>query len=154
MTNDPKRRRVVLIYGNPGNGKSHLAEKLEKNYGYHRIELDEVYVKFIRSQYASLDSPKLREVILQHYEYILTPCDRLEVYPGAMEKWRDHVVSITEDASHQHALIVVEGYLLLPAIVAVQRRLGDTAIVAVVEARNGQYFVGSSIEQIHGNDAF
>ncbi len=152
MTNDLKQRRVVLIYGNPGNGKSYLAEKLEKNYGYHRIGLDEVYVEFIRTQYASLDSPKLREVVGPHYERILMPCDQLEIHPGALEKWRDHVVSIAANASQQYPLVAVEGYLLLPAIVAVQRGLGDTAIVTVVEARYGQYFVGSSMGKIHGNN--
>jgi len=152
MINDPKQSRVILIYGNPGNGKSYLAEKLEKNYGYHRIELDEVYVDFIRSQYASLDSPILRNIIAQHYN-LLGACHQCGVHPDALEKWQDHVVSIAENASQQYPLVVVEGYLLLPAIVAMQRSLGDTAIVTVVEARNGQYFVGSSIEKIHGSDA-
>ena len=152
MTSDREQRRVVLIFGESHHGKSYLAKHLHVNYGYHLVELDGVYVEFVRSQYPDLYLPALGQVIAQHFNMILVPCDRAGITPGAIAAWPDHVASLVEAASREHHLVSVEGYLLSHALTAVQERLAATAVVTTIEARYKQYFVASSIEQILGRN--
>jgi hypothetical protein len=113
------------------------------------IKLDRVYFNFVENQYPELFREDLSDVIASHYQGVLylanTPATS-----GFVEAWQDRVVSDTEDASSENEFVVVEGYLLLPVLVAVQKRLAGKAIVTTVEARNLQYFFTKSIEQIHG----
>ena len=157
MTNDLQQRRVVLIFGNPENGKSYLANQLHVNYGYHLVRLDRVYVEFVQTRYPILYLPALNQVIAQHYNMILVPCDRAGIAPRAVAAWRDHVASLAEEVSRQSHLVAIEGYLLAPVLDAVQERLTGTAVVTTVEAHQWRYLVAGmakTIEQIHGgNDA-
>jgi len=70
MSKNQRHRRVILIFGDPNHGKSHLATQLRDNHGYHVVSLDEVYVKFIQNHYPDFFLPLLREVIAQHYNSI------------------------------------------------------------------------------------
>lgn len=152
VTNDRDQHRVVLIFGDPGQGKSYLANQLRTNYGYYLISLDGIYVEFVQTWYPDLYLPALNRVIAQHYRMMLVVGDRDNFAPGAVVAWRNHLASLVEATSHQHQLVVVEGYLLLPALDVVQERLADKAVVTTVEVRNRQYFVAWnmwSIEQIH-----
>jgi uridine kinase len=144
------KSRVVLIFGDPGSGKSHLARWLRDKHAYHLIELDDVYVNFVRDCYPDLYLRALNHVIAQHFETILARCDAGGITPGAVAAWREHVASLAEAACGQYQHVSVEGYLLLPALSAVQERLAGKAVVATVEARNRQYFIASSFEQIAG----
>ena len=142
MVNDREQPRVVLIFGDPGQGKSPLANRLRKH-RYHVIGLDAVYLEFVKAQYPTWDFQTLNEVIAQHY-FILRRVN------GVEEAWRDYVASRVEKDSSQNALVAVEGYLLLPTLDAVQKRLAGKAAVTLVEVRGGQYFTPTttSIEQI------
>ena len=153
MTNDREQRHVVLVFGEPGHGKSHLAEQLQKDCGYYWVKLDEAYVEFVRKQYPDFDLSDLRDKIKGHWE-ILVASEHIGmgIAHGYEAAWREHVLSLVESASREHHLVVVEGYLLLPALAAVQERLAAKAVVTTVEARYRQYFVASSIEQILGRD--
>jgi 2-phosphoglycerate kinase len=144
MTTDQGQHRVILIFGNSGHGKSTLAAKLQDKYGYHLISLDELYVKFIREHYPDLFLPILGRVIGQHYDTMF------HQNANGVTAWCEHVASVTKDASSQNRLLAVEGYLLSPALTIVQESLTGLAAVTTVEVRNGQYFVASSVEQIHG----
>jgi dephospho-CoA kinase len=64
-------RRVVLVFGDPGNGKSHLATALREEHGYAVLSLDDVYVKFVRERFQALYLPALERVIAQHFQTIL-----------------------------------------------------------------------------------
>src|SRR2546428_11062967 len=110
------QRRVVLIFGGPGNGKSHLGKRLRDNHGHHLIELDEVYVKVVKDSYPDLYLPALNQVIAQHFQMILVPCDRAGIAPDAEAAWWNHVASLAEAASGEHDLVSVAGFLLLPAL--------------------------------------
>lgn len=149
MTED-QQPRVVLILGEPGSGKSHLAKQLEAQFGYHVEGLDEVYVDFIRDSYPDFYFNDLGKVIAQHYHYIFPP---LTQGAGAAA-WSEHVASCVEAACREHCLVSVEGYLLSYALEAVLKRLESLArkaVVTIVEARNRQYFIPflATIEQIH-----
>ena len=145
-TRNRSRRRVVLIFGDPNAGKSHLASQLREAYGYDVLSLDETYVEFVKERFPDLYLPALRDVIAQHFQTMLQGWDS----GAASRAWREHVASVVEARSRQHFLLAVEGFLLLPALADVQARLASKATVTTVEARARQYFVASSIEEIHG----
>lgn len=142
MSNNQRHRRVILIFGDPNHGKSHLATQLRDNHGYHMVSLDELYVKFIQNHYPGFFLPLLREVIAQHYNSMFAQDS------SRVAAWCQHVVATTRDASNQNHLVAVEGYLLTPALKAVEENLAGLATVTIVEARHRSYFVALSIEQI------
>ena len=144
MVNDRSQRKVVLIFGDPGNGKSYLANQLRQRYGYDLISLDDTYVAFVKERYPDLYLPAISQVIAQHFQTML------QHYNGAHKAWQEHVASLVEARSGLDPLVAVEGFLLLPVLDAVQAALAGKAIVTIVEARAKQYFVGSSVEEIHG----
>jgi dephospho-CoA kinase len=39
-------KRVILLHGNPANGKSTLAKRLKDQHEFHAISVDHVYVNF------------------------------------------------------------------------------------------------------------
>ena len=133
---------MILIFGDPGHGKTHLADHLHDTYGYYLVSLDELYVEFIQNRYPRFFLDVLPDVIAQHYLYMFAQD------PSRVAAWCEHVVLTTKDASTQNQLVAVEGYLLLPALSAVEQRLADLAAVTTVEVRNHQYFVASNVEQI------
>jgi hypothetical protein len=63
--------------------------------------------------------------------------------------WAAHVVDVVEAAVRQHARVVVEGWMLLPAPGAVRERLAGLATVTVVEACNGRACNASTVARIH-----
>jgi len=83
--------RIVLIYGEPGNGKSHLAQELKTKHGYHVISTDELYVDFIREHVPDIFLPLLRQVIQQHYLYIASQA------PNMREAWAEYLCRAIEE---------------------------------------------------------
>ena len=142
MSNNQCNRRVILIFGDPNHGKSHLATQLHNNHGYHTVSLDEVYVEFIQNHYPNFFLPVLRGVILQHYNSMFAQDS------SRVAAWCQHVVAITRNASNQNNLVAVEGYLLTPALKLVEENLAGLATVTIVEARHRNYFVARSVKEI------
>jgi dephospho-CoA kinase len=138
-------RRVVLVFGDPGNGKSHLATALHEKHGYAVLSLDDVYVNFVRERFQALYLPALERVIAQHFQTILAG------YNGgaAVQAWVKHLVELVTARSQEHRLLVVEGFLLPPALSQIQQALPSATAVMVVEAKQRQYFVAQSIDFIH-----
>ena len=137
--------RVVLVFGDPRNGKSYLASALHKQYGYVVVSLDDVYVQFVQEQFPSLYLPALGQVIAQHFQTMLS------VFNGgaAARAWASHLAALVTARSKEHRLLVVEGFLLPPALAQIRQRLPATTAVTVVEARQRQYFVAQSVGNIH-----
>lgn len=136
--------RVVLIFGDPRQGKSTLADRLGTEHGYHVIHLDGVYVEFVKNRVQTLYLPVLNQVIQQHYNTMLSQS------PEVVQAWADHVASLVEDACRNHERVAVEGYLLPPAFKAINGKIGPEATVIRIQAVNHEYlnFTPLNIEQI------
>jgi hypothetical protein len=144
------KRKVVLIYGQPGDGKSHLANnELKAKYGYHVVTVDEVYVAFVQCRFPDLYFPQLRQFTQQHYEAIVVPGVKSGVLiEDVAQAWQDHLCAVIERESRLHKLLAVEGYLLYPALEAIENRL-TPATVLRVDVRGKTYFIANSVEEIH-----
>lgn len=64
--------------------------------------------------------------------------------------WLNQVSHEIDAALKESDLVAVEGYLLLPILLAIQERFTGKAIIKTYEARNRQYFMSSTIEKIAG----
>ena|SRR5437762_11590839 len=99
-------RRAVLVFGNPGNGKSTLADALSKHHGFHPLSVDAIYVAFVANSYPNLSLPDLRLYIAQHYDTIL----RLDA--ARESAWCSHLTELILAALQEHDAVVADGYLL------------------------------------------
>src|SRR3989337_2996610 len=118
--------RVILIFGEPDNGKSWLANALASRHGYDIIHIDEVYLEFIRESYPKFYLESLNIVVSQHYEMILK-----RTHKGAEKAWAQHVVDVITERLKVSNAIAVEGYLLAPILKTVRARLSKTASVSM-----------------------
>jgi hypothetical protein len=100
-------KRVILLYGNPQNGKSTLADRLRDEHGFHKISVDGEYVDFITSVHSAVSFELLGHFIAQHYQTIFsrTPSENVR-------GWHQHLLQTILAASTQHDAVVVEGFLL------------------------------------------
>jgi 2-phosphoglycerate kinase len=126
---------VVLIYGDPGQGKSHLAGKLREEFGYRRITVDDVYVRFIRDRYPDLYFPRLRQFISNHW-HAITIDGRLDDLGTA---WRNHLYDVIENELRSFPRIVVEGYLVGFALNELKAKLEKRVAVRIIKAENQKY---------------
>jgi hypothetical protein len=156
MADDQGQRRVILIWGEPGQGKSHLAKQLSERCDYHVIGLDDAYIEFVKTRYPDFYLKALNLVIAQHYRYMLRVWDHPRgAAEGAMSSWGDWVASLAENATREYPFVAIEGYLLPPVLNTVYQKLVGQATVIVVEVRNRQYFVdgvAKQFEQICGRN--
>ena len=123
ITTAPKPRKVILIFGEPGSGKSYLAERLRDEYGYNSIiSLDTIYMEFITNKYPSLYLPDLAIVISQHYKTILGDSGK--------KAWKKYAVSFIKSVVKSGGKIVIEGYLLFDILEDVRAKLSGMAEVS------------------------
>lgn len=128
--------RVILIFGDPDSGKSHLAADICEGTDYDAIHIDEVYLDFIKEKYPDLYLNSLALVVSQHYAMILKATEK-----GVEKVWRDHVISVIKERLAQSPRLVVEGYLLQPILKSVRSRLSrEGTTVTVIYARDRQYY--------------
>lgn len=137
-------RRIVLIIGEPGQGKSYLARKLGKKFGAEIVSLDSEYVQFIRGQYPSLDLDDIACVISQHYKTVLT------VKKRGHTEWKKHVIALIKEKSRTSPFLVVEGYLLSPILEEVLKKTPKRAKISVVYVRAMRYYISGEFEDIAG----
>jgi hypothetical protein len=137
--------RVLLLFGNPGNGKSPLAVRLKADHGFEVISVDDVYVEWVKSQHRNLYFPELHAHILQHYHSILGS------HPGFVNQWHAYLLALTLERSHEHDRLVVEGYLLFDCKDAYEQELTRRS-VQVFQIEAEKYLYSSSpklsVEQI------
>jgi hypothetical protein len=150
MTGQP-RRRVVLVFSEPGHGPCYLVEQLRDAYGYEIVYLDQVYVDFVAACYPDYHMPGLRSVAMPHYQILMrhlagTGAPALASF---FPDWAAHAVAVVVAAARRHPRVVVEGWMLLPAPGAIRERLAGIATVTVVEACNGQACSAHTVARIH-----
>ena len=102
---------VVLIYGEPGNGKSYLAERLQANHAFAVLGLDEEYVDFIRRQCPGVYFELLDYYIGPHYIHILKAQWVSQRFFGRdfVEEWHTHLQTRVQELSALHDQVAVEG---------------------------------------------
>jgi hypothetical protein len=120
---------VTLIFGEPGNGKSWLAERLSSNI----LHVDKIYIGFIKDKYPRLYLESLNLVVSQHYSMVL----------GATEKnhdreWAKYLMGVIQE--HLGGSLVVEGYLIEPVLKSLRYRLSKVARVSVVYVKDRRYY--------------
>ena len=60
-------RRLVLLTGQPGSGKSTFAQGLVERFGFVVVHVDSVYLDFVQSEWECLFFGDLRKWIGPHY---------------------------------------------------------------------------------------
>jgi AAA domain len=109
--------RIILVFGWPGHGKSTLSKTLAAAHGFHRLDVDAIYVQFVRTQYQQSCPPNIDQVILGHYDDFFSKDDTRR------RGWHEHFLGQIVTAADQHRSIVVEGYLLGDCRTAFDRTL-------------------------------
>ncbi|MGA3051098.1 MAG: hypothetical protein ABSE00_04175 [Chitinispirillaceae bacterium] len=122
------KQTICLIYGNPDNGKSALAQALCAGCNFKVISLDREYVSFVYKRYPELYFACLYQVIGRHYDHIVSGVGRIG--EDLKREWQEHIGILADDGLKINPRLAIEGYLLNPTlqpndstIVAVERRL-------------------------------
>lgn len=137
-------KKVILVFGDPGSGKSYLATGICEGTDYEAIHLDEVYLDFIKEKYPDLYLNSLALVVSQHYNAILGATDK-----RARRIWRDYVMTVIKERLKESSHLVVEGYLLRPILKSVRSRLSKSGkTVMVVYAHDRQYHLSKGMEAL------
>jgi hypothetical protein len=112
--NAEHRRVILLAYGEPGNGKSYLAEKLKAEHSFAILSVDDTYIDFIRSRCPMLYFPALDYYIGPHYYAILADREYSKAHLGRdfVAEWRSYLKDCIECMVDRHDRVVVEGGLL------------------------------------------
>jgi broad-specificity NMP kinase len=136
--------RIILIFGNPGNGKTTLANRLRAEHGFEVMSVDCLYVEFIKSHYSMLYFDDLSLYIDNHYNEVLKSHDE------RVRNWHEHLFKNIVALSRRCDRLVVEGYLLFDCKDDYENRLTERSIrVVQVHAEGHSYSTRSlSVEQI------
>lgn len=127
--------RLLLVYGNPGNGKSHLANNiLVSNYGYHHVDGDLTYVDFIHDRHPELYFTRLHRFIGPQYESVV-----LRWLPEVDAEWWAFLRSRIEGALTKHPKVVASWYRLNDFDATPLTGTADIVVVHVIDGRNGRY---------------
>jgi predicted kinase len=97
---------IILAFGWPGNGKTTLATTLQAEHGFHRVDVDAVYVEFIQTHYPHVCPPDIGQIILQHYE------QGFGREAARRSHWHSHLLAVIAAAAGQYPKVVADGYLL------------------------------------------
>jgi hypothetical protein len=105
------RRVILLVYGQPGQGKSYLAEKLKAEHSFAVLSVDDTYVEFIKVHCPMLYFDALEYYVGPHHNHIIG--DR--VYSQAQlgrdffAEWRAYLNECIASLAARHDRVVVEG---------------------------------------------
>jgi hypothetical protein len=108
------RRVILLAYGEPGHGKSYLAEKLKSEHAFDVLSVDEAYVEFIRARCPMLYFEALEYYIGPHYYSVLADRNYSKAHFGRdfVAEWHSYLKEQIEGMAARHDRVVVEGGLL------------------------------------------
>jgi hypothetical protein len=107
-------RVILLAYGQPGHGKSYLAEKLKTEHSFGVVSVDETYVEFIRTRCPMLYLEALEYYVGPHYYAILADRGYSKTHFGRdfVAEWRSYLKECIEGMAARHDRLIVEGGLL------------------------------------------
>lgn len=106
---------LVWVTGDPGSGKSCLANKLHRDYSFScPLSVDSVYLRFVKEMCPALYFKALHKYIGPHYEHILASKQSSKFFYGRnfVDEWRNYLYEQIEKKVEKNAKVVVEGYLL------------------------------------------
>ncbi len=107
---------VLLVFGDPGEGKSYLAKELASHCGYSHVAVDSVYVHFIKQRHPELDFKWISRFILEQYQGVLEA--GVKSHPDwwardPINEWQDYLTERLLDTLRGCPRVAVEGSLLL-----------------------------------------
>ena len=108
-------KTVLWVTGEPGSGKSCLANKLHRDYSFScPLSVDSVYVRFVKETCPALYFKALHKYIAPHYERILSTDHSKKHFYGRdfVKEWRCYLYEQIEKKATDNEKVVVEGYLL------------------------------------------
>jgi hypothetical protein len=107
-------RVILLVYGQPGHGKSYLAEKLKTEHSFGVLSVDETYVEFIRSRCPMLYLEALEYYVGPHYFSILGDRAYSNTHFGRdfVAEWHSYLKDGIEGMAARHDRLIVDGDLL------------------------------------------
>lgn len=135
-------KRLLLVSGKSGTGKSTLAEKLKACCGLHALHVDDVYVGFIMEKCPELYFKVLHLFIGPHYRCILKEKEfTLErLCRDYVEEWESHLEERVKEQTERYDDMVVEGNLLKYSKESLPKHLRDVAQVFWIDVVDGEYY--------------
>ncbi len=146
-------KQVLLIYGNPRQGKTYLMTELVECYSFHGVSVDHIYVDFTRTELPELYFEYLDSYIAPHYDCILSQSaySMREFGRNFVTEWNSHLMTRVLELTAQYDNLAVEGYLLRHCLRELEMGLAVTAQVFPVHVVNQTYRVHGkpvSIEEV------
>lgn len=135
-------KRLILLHGDPGQGKSHLARKLQGEYSFEWLSLDKLYVERIKKHCPFLYFPDLSKFVSHHYQYFLRDARTyiLSKYQrDLLNEWHLHLYATVQAMSEAFDDLVVEGWLLHDCLGEVQAQMSGKAQVFAITVVDRKY---------------
>ena len=108
-----KNKILILIYGDPGHGKSTFGESLARKAKFCALHLDSVYKLFVEANYPEKDIPNLGHFLGPHFDTILEEKKYGEEFANSYkDAWINHLKAVIKEHLDQHPYLAVEGYYL------------------------------------------
>jgi len=140
-------KRVLLIHGDPGNGKSTLAKILKDQYFFNTVPVDDVYVDFILNKFHSLHFEALNRYIAPHYFWIREYHEyiRKDLGRDPIDDWHEHLLTTIKELSNLYDDLVVEGFLLYDCKDQIENALPKGVKTFQVYVKDREYTVQDKI---------
>lgn len=149
------KKRVILLTGVPGQGKTHLMNRLKQEASCAALCVDDVYVDFIKTQCPAMFFENLRMYIAPHYDSLIEGLDArsASLYGRCFDaEWRAHLVDRIHTLLSVCDSVFAEGYLLKTSVAGqIYAVLAPLARVYTLSVHSRRYFLGSkelTFEQI------
>lgn len=109
-------KRLLLVSGATGGGKSTLACQLQRRFGFETLGVDGVYIKFVQEKWRVLCFPDLKKWIAPHFQMVTRNWEQMkDKYKrrSFVDEWEDYLTRQIEALAGDHGdKLVVEGWLL------------------------------------------
>lgn len=140
-------KRVILLSGLPGAGKTFLASRLATEHQFGVLCLDDAYVDFIKSHCSMLYFDVLDMYVGPHYNSILVNRNYSirHFQRDFVAEWHSFLLARAEQQLTQTDRLVLEGYLLKDCMASLQLGLQTEAQVFHVLVANRNYYCQQQI---------